>query len=58
MTEMNERDLLNRKIAADLLQALIAKGQIQFAVVNRPEVVLPEVAKAYRDLLKHIEDSK
>ncbi len=58
MAEVNDLDVLNRKIAADLLQTLITKGQIQFAATTRPDVVVPEVVKAYRDLLSGIEDKK
>lgn len=54
MANVNDLDLLNRKIAADLLQSLIDKGQLQLPAVSRPEAVAGDVARAYRALLAGI----
>ena len=58
MADATELDLLNRKIAADLLEALISSGAIKLGLTGRADVVVPETSKAYRDLLAGIQAAK
>lgn len=55
MADTKDIELLNRQIAADLLQTLISNGQIRLSGPLYPEVVVQEVGQAYRDLLAEIE---
>lgn len=55
MAETRDLDRLNRQIAADLLRALIEKGQLRLSTTAiRPDAVVAEVGKAYLELLAQI----
>jgi hypothetical protein len=59
MQETNEAQALDRRIAADLLVALIAQGRVKPGGASAvDEVVIDATAKAYERLLAGISSAK